>query len=85
MLLGAVTCAFVGKVLKRVLRVSRPEDFAGMNKNRFLGRVLGFRWPRGQSYGMPSSHANALFYFVSFLTLESLYTDAWPLDRKSVV
>lgn len=50
----ALVTAFIGKVLKYILAHKRPSTKEKENIRT--------------SYGMPSSHANSLFYFVSFLT-----------------
>ena len=51
MLICAIINALLGKVLKLIIGVRRP-----LNSDK-----------RYVSYGMPSSHANSLFYYVSFL------------------
>jgi len=56
-LVGALVTAGVGKVAKVIFRVKRP--------------VESLRREEIFSYAFPSSHANALFYFVAFLSLEA--------------
>ena len=64
MLGGSILNALMGKLLKRIIRFDRPSSSG----------------KRNTSYGMPSSHANSLFFYVSYLSTASYHCslhDGW--------
>ena len=54
-LIGAITNAIFGKILKRIINEARPKG----------ARLI--------DPGMPSSHAQSLFYFATYLILSNSY------------
>ncbi len=65
---GALCNALLGKVLKRIIGEMRP----------------GHSRKSKTSYGMPSSHANSLFFFVSYLTTSAVMEDKTMLQVSLV-
>jgi len=70
MVIGSVLNAIFGKILKKIIDEERPEVAKGIK----------------ESSGMPSSHANSLFFFASFLSLATQSPVDWlPISSWAVV
>lgn len=63
MFVGAVCTAVIGMALKRIIRTARPQQHGH-------GHAASLKQKQGD-YGMPSSHANALSYWLMMVLLHS--------------
>ncbi|KAJ3103864.1 hypothetical protein HDU97_009783 [Phlyctochytrium planicorne] len=66
---GAVVCTLIAKVLKRVIKQSRPKTkHRALNVSIAKKYVISKVVSEEKQYGMPSSHSAAITFFSSFIS-----------------